>query len=70
MNGKDAFIEKYQHMIDGWILDACISQRTGADLSLWLKRHRANVTLQLGLIYDELKPESLPTKTQANGVKR
>ena len=34
---RDAFVEKYHHLIAGMILDAATARRDGANLSVWLR---------------------------------
>lgn len=51
---QQEFIEKFRHEIDGWVLDAAMSGRSGENLSLWLKVIRSKIEAKLGAMYDEL----------------
>lgn len=54
---KDDFLDRHRHEIIGLILDAATSGRTGADLSLWLRRVGGRVDDKLAQIWQELRPE-------------
>lgn len=55
---KDAFVEKYHHLIAGMILDAATAQRSGTDLSLWLRLVMSKVDSMLNQAHhDATRPE-------------
>lgn len=51
------FIAAFRHKIDGWILEGCMENRRGDMLSLWLRQMRANIEVELGLMWDALQKE-------------
>lgn len=59
---RQEFIEKFRHQWDGIVLDACITHRTGAELSMWLRQMRGRIELGLGEMHDALvtPPEPKP----------
>lgn len=58
---KSEFVSEWRHELDGWILDAAMSSRSGSDLSIWLRSMRAKIEVKLGNIYDSLtEPAAKP----------
>lgn len=47
----EEFVEAFRHEIDGWILDAAMEGRTGAELSVWLRNMRKKVEIKLTLMH-------------------
>lgn len=64
---QEEFADEWQHEIDGWLLDAAMAGRTGAELSVWLRNMRGKIRAKLFLIHAELTPK--PTLTIAKGTK-
>lgn len=59
MTRKD-FIAEFRSEIDGWILDAAMEHRAGAQLSMHLRQLRARIEAKLGEMYDALQ-KPVPT---------
>lgn len=57
----DAFKEKYHHIIAGLVLDAATVQRSGVDLSLWLKQVLPRVDSVLMRAYHDARGEDPPS---------
>lgn len=53
----EEFVGKYRHEIDGWILDAAMGGRHGAELSIFLRAMRAKIETKLGQIHMDLTAE-------------
>ncbi len=52
---RSEFIAEYRHEIDGWLLDAAMEGRRGAELSIWLRQMRARIEQKLGVMYDRMQ---------------
>jgi hypothetical protein len=64
---KEEFADEWQHEIDGWLLDAAMEGRRGAELSVWLRNMRGKIRAKLFAIHDELTDK--PALTIAKGTK-
>lgn len=63
---REEFIGQYRHEIDGWLLDAAMVNRTGSDLSIWLRMMRGKIETKLASMYDALiPPKPLPVNGKA-----
>jgi hypothetical protein len=68
---QDEFVAKYRHEIDGWILDAAMEGRRGAELSIWLKTMRSKIESKLRAMYVSMQPDTAPSNgVVTKGVKR
>ena len=54
---RDEFVDRFKHEVFGLILDAVVVQRTGPELSIFLKGVSARTEGKLGEIYDFLAAE-------------
>ncbi len=61
---KEQFVAKWRHEIDGWILDAAIEARRGADLSMFLRGMRAKVEAKLVAMYCDFQTTAPPANGQ------
>lgn len=56
MKTREQFVQDYRHEIEGWLLDAALTKRNGAELSLWLRAMRAKIEAKLAAVYADLQP--------------
>jgi hypothetical protein len=61
MKNREQFVEDWRHEIDGWILDAAMQNRSGAELSMFLRVMRTKIGVKLGSMYDDLSKPKGPT---------
>ena len=53
MDAKE-FTLKWRHEVEGWVLDAATTQRSGTALSLFLRQIRAKIENKLGAMYADI----------------
>lgn len=61
---RDEFIAQHLDEWAGQLLDAAVSQRSGAELSLWTRQAYQRLRARLGAMYDQMCPA---TNGHANG---
>jgi hypothetical protein len=59
---RPEFIEKYRYKIMGWVLDAALSGRKGADLALSLRAISEEISRDLGLMHEDAQTQQQPVK--------
>jgi hypothetical protein len=59
---RQEFIDRHFHLLCGLLLDAAVTQRTGAELSLWLRTAQRKVADLLGQCHSDLYPVAAPTR--------
>jgi hypothetical protein len=57
MRTREQFIQEFRHEIEGWLLDAAMSGKHGAELSVWLRQMRQKIETKLGVMYDASQPQ-------------
>lgn len=55
---EQEWVELYRHEIEGLMLDAAMTPRTGAELSVWLRAKRARITALMNKMHHDAQPES------------
>lgn len=69
---RDQFVAEQKHALIGLVVDAMLTRRSGAELSLFLQSVTARAEEILGRVYDAAQPKPLPVKPEAtkpqNGV--
>ncbi len=63
MKTREQFVQEYRHEIEGWMLDAAMTKRSGAELSIFLRSIRARIEAKLAAMHADLQPSP-----QRNGV--
>ena len=66
------FVNEYRHELDGWILDAAMESRKGAELSIFLRQMRAKIEAKLATMHDALtneRPAVQPVQTNGGRAK-
>lgn len=52
------FTERFRHEVEGWLLDAAMSGRSGAELSIWLRHMRARIETKLGQMWQDMQSKA------------
>ncbi len=54
---RQEFVSAWRHEVEGWLLDAAMTNRTGAELSVFLRAMRQKIEAKLAAVYDALVPD-------------
>ncbi len=67
---RDEFLIRFRHELEGWLLDAAMTQRSGSDLSMFLRMMRQKIESKLGVMFDAMTTDQAMNGARVKEVRK